>query len=215
MGEGSRRMGRTQLLCIAVTDSIVGPPPRRKGRVPKLENRAFRDKTIQLATAGMSRRGVANLLGESEGRMHDWLARGAAQPEVEPYGSWQREYCAAERAAEALGVELQSQTLGCISRKSPQTRTMAEIEWVGRLLATRFPKDHGNASAGTGNARVAAPEPDPEAWWQKHGLQSDQLRALLRDPPESVAEALVAEGDAIYARLIEAGWRPPRLTKGK
>lgn len=198
-----------------VTQSIVGPPPRRYGPPSKLENPEYRRRTIQYATAGLSRRGIANMLGESSGRLYDWLAKGAANPDVEPYGSWQREFCAAERSAELLGVELQSQTLACIARKAPQNRTLAEIAWVDRLLATRFPRDHGNASAGTGNARVEAPEPDGEAWWAKHGLQSEQLRALLRDPPESVAAALVAEGDAVYARLIAGGWKPPALTKGE
>lgn len=196
---------------MAVSESIVCPPPRRTGPVPKLNDPAYRMRTITLAAQGLSRRGIANALGESSGRLYDWLAKGAAQPDVEPYGSWQREFCAAERAAEVIGTELQSQTLAHIARKTPAQRTLAEIAWVDRLLATRFPRDHGNASAGTGNARVEAPEPDGEAWWAKHGLQSEQLRALLRDPPESVAAALVAEGDAIYARLLASGWKPKAL----
>lgn len=194
-----------------MTQSIVGPPPSRGGRPAKLSDPKFRALTIRLATQGLSRRGIANSLGESSSTLYEWLAKGAANPDHEPFGSWQREFCAAERAAEVLGTELQGQTLGMISRKSPQTRTLAEIAWVDRLLATRFPRDHGNASAGTGNARVEAPEPDGEAWWRQHGLQGEQLRALLRDPPESVAAALVAEADAIYARLLESGWRPKVL----
>lgn len=193
---------------MAVTQSIVGPPPVRRGPVPKLADPEFRKRTLELAATGLSRRGVANLLGESQGRLCDWLAKGAAQPDFEPYGSWQREYCAAERAAEAVGAKVQHNMLMHIARKSPQTQTLAEVTWVDRLLATRFPRDHGNASAGTGNARVEAPEPDGEAWWQKHGLVGDQLRAMMRDPPESVAAAMVAEGDAIYERLLAGGWKP-------
>lgn len=168
-----------------------------------------------MAATGMSRRGIANMLGESSGRLYDWLARGAAQPDVEPYGSWQREFCAAERAAELICTTVEGAQLAHIARKSPQTRTMAEVQWVSAKLAARFPREHGNASAGTGQMRVIDPEPDGEAWWQQHGLQSDQLRALLKDPPEAVREAMVAEGDAVYAALIAGGWKPPRLTKGK
>lgn len=183
--------------------------------MPKLSDPGYRKRTLELAATGLSRRGIANLLGESSGRLYDWLAKGAAQPDVEPYGSWQRDFTAAERAAEAIGATIQSQTLASIARKSPQTRTMAEVEWVGRLLATRYPREHGNASAGTGNMRVDNPEPDGAAWWQKHGLQGDQLRALLRDPPESVGAAMLAEGDAIVAWLTANGWKPGALTKGK
>lgn len=203
------------LACIALTEAIVPPPPRRGGKTPKLEDPHYRAQTIRFATTGLSRRGIANMLGESSGCLYDWLARGKAQPDVEPYGSWCREFLAAERAAELLCTELQSQTVAVIARKPPHMRTMAEIAWVDRLLATRYPREHGNASAGTGQARVVDPEPDGEAWWQQHGLQGDQLRALLKDPPEAVREAMVAEGDAVYAALLAGGWKPPRLTKGK
>lgn len=160
------------------------------------------------------------MLGESTGCLNDWLARGRAQPDVEPYGSWCREFLAAERAAEAICTELQSQTVAVIARKPPHMRTLAEISWVDRLLATRYPREHGNASAGTGNARVAEPEPDGEAWWQKNGLQSDQLRALFKDPPDAVALAQLAEGNAIVLRLLRDGWVPDdevrfALSKGK
>lgn len=193
-----------------MTQSLVGePPPLRRGKAPKLEDKPFRKRTLELAATGLSRRGVAHLLGmDSTGCLYDWLARGKAQPDVEPYGSWAADYLAAERAAELIGTTIQSAQLAHIARKSPQTRTPAELAFVDRLLATRYPRDHGNASAGTGNARVEAPEPDAEAWWQKHGLVGDQLRALMRDPPESVAAAQIAEMDAIYARALGAGWKP-------
>lgn len=172
------------------------PPPHfaRKGVVPILERPGVRETTIRLACTGVSRRGIAQTIGVSTDALRGWLARGRAQPEVEPWGSWSVDFTAAERVVELTGAEVQTQNLLRIARKPVEERTQAEIVWVGTLLATRFPAEHGNASAGTGNARVLELEPDAEAWWQKHGLVGDQLRALLRDPPEELARALLLEG---------------------
>lgn len=193
--------------------ALVAPPPRLGAR-PLLENHEFRQKLLRMAAAGTSRRGVASCAGMRTAQLTDWLARGIAQPSIEPYASFAVDYLAAERAQEACIAEGISQSVALILRTAPEKRTPWQVDFLRRELATRFPVEHGNAASGTGQLRIVDGEPDPEAWWQKHGLVGDQLRALLRDPPESVAAALVAEGDAVYARLLAGGWKPPALTKG-
>lgn len=177
-------------------------------------NREYRQRMLRLAASGVSRKGVAQSMGIRTQQLNDWLARGIAQPEIEPYASFAVDYLQAERVQEACIAEGISQTVAHILRTVPDKRTPWQVDFLRRELATRFPVEHGSASSGTGQLRVVDAEPDAEAWWQKHGLVGDQLRALIRDPPESVAAALVAEADSVYARLLASGWRPPALTKG-
>jgi hypothetical protein len=167
-----------------------------------------------MAAAGVSRKHVAHAVGLRKQHLEDWLARGKAQPGIEPWASFADAYAEAEALHAAIINGALSVQVAYVVAKKPEARTPFEIQFLRTELATRYPVEHGNAASGTGQLRVVDGEPDPEAWWQKHGLIGDQLRALLRDPPESVAAALVAEGDAVYARLIAGGWKPPALTKG-
>jgi hypothetical protein len=159
-----------------------------------LENREFRDSLLMLAASGCSRTGVAQRHGMRKQQLSDWLARGLAQADVEPYGSFAKAYLAAERLLEPGLTQGLAMQVAHVLRIDPAKRTPAEVRFLREELAARYPVEHGNAASGTGQLRVVDGEPDPEAWWQRQGLQLDQLRALVRDPPELVAEALRLEG---------------------
>lgn len=194
-----------------LTGFALVPTPTRPGPKPRLDDIAFRDRLLMMAASGCSRQGVAAQNGMRKQQLTEWLAKGQAQPDLEPWGSFSRAYLAAERLLEPGITQGLAMQVAHVLRKAPDMRTMAEVQFLRQELALRFPVEHGSAGAGTGQMRQVDAEPDPEAWWQKHGLEGDQLRALLRDPPESVAAALVAEADAVYARLLESGWKPKTM----
>lgn len=165
-----------------------------------------------LAASGMSRSGVAATLGLSGAkRIDEWIARGKATGR-EPWAGFARRYVAAERMHEGACTQIQNQTLGHIARKPVEQRTMAEVQWVDRHLERRFPADHG-AGQGLAQHRQLVPELDLDAWWQRNGLEEEQLGALLREPPESLRVALVREADAIFALMVAGGWKPPLEVK--
>jgi len=162
------------------------------------------------AASGMSRNGIAAQIGLSKGAtIGEWLARGLAKPDDEPYGEFALKFRQAERLHESMCVDIQSAHLRQIQRKPAYQRTQAEIEWVSRHLARRYPKEHGSGE-GLAPMRELTPEVDLDAWWLSQGLDREQMQALVREPPESLAEALVAEGDAVFALLCARGWAPPK-----
>lgn len=178
--------------------AIVAPAPR-PGPQPKLMNHDFRQQLLRMAAAGTSRKGVAHNAGMRTQQLTDWLARGLAEPDIEPFASFAIDYLRAERCQEACIAEGISECVAVVLRVPPALRTPWQVDFLRKELAARYPVEHGNASSGTGQLRVVDPEPDPDAWWQKQGLTLDQLRALLREPPELVAQALELEG---YSRQM-------------
>jgi hypothetical protein len=169
-------------------------------------------RMYMLAAQGVSRRGVAAIVGLSAHmRIQEWIERGLARQE-DPFLSFALRYQEAERMHELTLTGVQTQQVRHIAAKHPRERTIAEMQWIDRQLARRYPKEHG-VGEGLGQLRQLDGDIDLEAWWQKHGLEQEQLQALLREPPETLALALVAEADALFALLCERGWKPPRRVK--
>jgi hypothetical protein len=68
----------------------------------------FRSRAIALASTGMSRAGVASGLGKARTVLCEWLSRGLAEPHIEPYGSFSRDYLMAERGLEAAASQAEA-----------------------------------------------------------------------------------------------------------
>ena len=193
---------------------------KRKGKPSHLDNPEVRTRLIALASTGMSRRGVAARAGYAHQNLHDWLERGRANPEEEPWGSFARDYLMAERGIEEAGssaeakrlVQLHqaivaggwSYTCSECGHSDKSGVDVKELEWVGRLKERRFPTDYGTG------AHHRQPETDPsgEAWHERNGLNHAQLVHMLSSPPEPVAKALVEAADQVFALLISSGWTP-------
>lgn len=197
--------------------ALTAPPSRegRRGRVAKIDDPAFRRHAVTMAATGSSRRRVAASLGIGAGRLCEWLARGRANPDLEPWGSFADEYLAAEQMMGALGDQCEASRMAHLARLPASVLTTADMRWIAEYQERRYPEQRGQS-----NLRVVETEPDAEAWWAKQGLVGEQLRALLRDPPESLDQAMLAEGDAMVLRMLRNGWSPgaevrAAITKGK
>ena len=181
----------------------------KRGAKPHLDDPVYRSNLVSLASTGMSRRGVAQVSGASIAALNDWLARGRAQPDEEPYGSFARDFLRAERGLELAAsgtIALIVAQLYRLARagdwkaleKSPNLQDLA------RLLASRYPEDWGSSLH-----RRPEVEPSGDAWLERNGMTHAQLVHLLREPPEAIAEALVEAGPEVMALLIAAGVRVP------
>jgi hypothetical protein len=173
---------------------------------------AVREKLYSLAAIGVSRRGMCAHVGIDLEELRAWLAKGRAHRDRWPWNEFAEKFIQAERAQEVQGAEVLSGSLAHVRRKPPSQRTAQEIAFVASQMARRFPKDHG-AGDGLAQLRELEPELDLEAWWAKHGLDREQLQALLREPPDALKEAIVAEADAIFGLLRDAGWKPPKAKR--
>jgi hypothetical protein len=205
-----------------------------------------------LASTGISRNGAAQRLGVEPDTLGEWLSRGKALPDVEPWGSFAQDYLQAERGLEeaatsavALRVqavlERQRMHLEWAEKRGPEPErpakpargaseeehddyaeareeweaahrrwdtpppepSLADFEWVMRVMTSRYPRDHGIHPH-----RLPEPFPDGSAWLERHQLTQEQLTEMFRKPPEPVQEALVAAADEVYALLCASGWSP-------
>ena len=64
-------------------------------------------------------------------------------------------------------------------------------------MASRYPKDHGISPH-----RLPEDEPLGSAWLERHAIEHGQLVALLREPSEPVARALL-EAYPVLAGVVE------------
>lgn len=225
---------------------------KRVSKPSFLDDPQFRSQLVSVASVAMSRKGAAAMLGIDWRRLYDWLERGRAHPDVEPYGSFSVDYLRAERGfehavstASALRAQAileaekdaaswrdnrtapppkptkppkgapkdeqeeytrdleQWHTEMAVWATPPTTASTGELEWLHRVMVRRWPDDYGESAH-----RIPEKEPDGSAYLERTGMTADQLRAMLRDPPEPVLLAMVAEGDAIYQLLLASGWRP-------
>lgn len=71
-----------------------------------IDDPAFRSRVVSFAATGMSRRGVAAAVGKPESTIRSWVERGAAFPDVEPWGSFSVDYRRAERGLEGAGASV-------------------------------------------------------------------------------------------------------------
>lgn len=73
---------------------------KRVSKPTFLDDAAFRSQAISVASVAMSRKGAAAMMGVGWRTLYEWLERGKAHPEVEPYGSFAVDYLRAERGFE-------------------------------------------------------------------------------------------------------------------
>jgi hypothetical protein len=179
----------------------------KPGTIPAIEDPAFRSRCISFAATGMSRRGVAAVIGKPVSTLLGWVERGMAYPGEEPYGSFSDAYRRAERGLEGAAV-------GTVALLVRRTFDLAQAgQWekidpkmVRDLLAVmeaRFPEDWG-----ANKHRVPEPEFDAQHWLDAHTMDHEQLAALFTDPPEPIRKALVSSADAVYGILLAGGFNP-------
>ncbi len=202
---------------------MIGSYPtlrKRRGKPSHLDDPQVRTKLIALASTGMSRRGVAARAGFGHTNLHDWLERGRANPEEEPWGSFARDYLMAERGIEEAGSQAEAHRVlqilkACEAGGFPYTCSQCghqgnkhldikELEWVGRVKERRFPEDYGTSA----HHRKPEQEPSGEAWHERNGLNHAQLVHMMKKPPEQIAKALVEAADNVYELLLASGWQP-------
>ena len=80
-----------------------------------------------------------------------------------------------------------------------------QLKELLNVLAARYPEDWGVSTH-----RRPERDVDGAAWLEREGMTHAQLVAMLSDPPEPVAKALVASGDKVYALLLASGWAPKK-----
>jgi hypothetical protein len=173
------------------------------GKVPHLSDPQLRMNLVLAATSGMSRRGVAEFCGVSNSALKEWIARGKAEPDVEPYGSFSRDFLKATRCLEAAGATVLARRLDWLRKQPSHAVSPQEVKLVIDALAARYPQDHG-----TSKHREPETEITGDDWFEHHAMTHDQLVALLQDPPEAIGNALLASGDMVVARLLASGWEP-------
>jgi hypothetical protein len=179
---------------------------KKRGSEPYISNPEFRLRAIALATTGISRRGAALRLGIALATLAEYLERGRAMPDEEPWGSFAAEYLAAERGLEEAAnttIGLWVQHLRALAETKPEKIRTYDIETLLKVMASRFPVDHGVSPH-----RSAEPDPSGEQWLERNALTQDQLQEMLRRPPEPIREAMTAAADDVYQLLLESGWKP-------
>jgi hypothetical protein len=171
---------------------------RKRGRGQRpfpLDDPQFRAELISWASTGAPRVVVAAHAGIPKSTLYDWLERGRAEPDVEPWGTFTVQYLRAEKGVALAGPECISRWVAemlRLCRESPLLVSRDSILTIVKILESSDP-EHWGAS----KHRKLQPEPDGAAYLERKGLTTEQLRALLRDPPEEIANAIVAESKAI------------------
>lgn len=180
----------------------------KKGAPCKLDDERFRAALVYSAAQGMSRRGTAASAGLSVTTLKNWLARGRAHPDIEPYGSFAVEYLRAERILEGVCASAMTREAQRIQAKAAAGFELRDSErtWLNSTQAQRYPKEWG-ISANSG--RVVDDEPDADGYLQETQLTDHQLDTMLQEPPEEIINALHRNAESIVRQLVERGWRPP------
>lgn len=199
---------------------VTGFPLQRRnksGPVSDIEDPVFRSQVISFAATGMSRRGVAAVVGKPESTIRSWVERGMAYPDVEPWGSFSAQYRRAERGLEGAAAGTIAMTaqmlfeltkralkgdeaaLESLSKQGPQLKELLNV------LAARFPADWG-----VSKHRIPEPEHDGANYLDAHTMEREQLGALFADPPEPIRLALVDSAAQVYAVLLAGGFDPAR-----
>lgn len=171
------------------------------GAPPKLTTQPeLRAKLIESARLGRSRLGTAQACGVAPNLLTHWLAKGKAEPDAEPYGSFAREFCAASREIEGRCLSVLEQRLAYLEMAPAEEISADDVRIVAQLLASRWPKEHG-----TGALREAEPEIDVDAYHREHGASVDALQSAIRQAASGdspvLAQAIFAEGSLLLALL--------------
>lgn len=164
---------------------------RRKGqRVTDLHDPALRSRCIAVASTGASRRTVASQVGKPESTIRGWIERGLAYPDVEPYGSFARDYELAERgldASAARSVAMRVQLLEEMLRK--------RLDWDNRGPPPPKPtKPKPPKKLDDEAAQLAADvlfELELKAWEERHTEWGEAMKAWHTPPPEPTVQDMV------------------------
>jgi hypothetical protein len=158
------------------------------------------------------------MVGKPEGTIRGWVERGMAYPDIEPWGSFSRQYRQAERGlamavakTSALRVQLMLEQMQAFMRwqaqgargEAPALPTTADMLWLDRLREGRHPSDYGATKH-----RAPEPEHKGENYLDMHVMEREQLGALFADPPEPIRLALVDSAAQVYAVLLAGGFDP-------
>jgi hypothetical protein len=173
------------------------------GPIPHLHDPQLRTNLILAAAGGMSRNGSADFCGVPRSSLKSWLARGLAEPRMEPYGSFARDYFKASRVLEAAGSAVLARRLAWLRKQPSDAIESRDVKFVLDALAARYPAEWGVSKHREPEAEVTA-----EQWLEQNGMTHEQLVALFADPPEAIGRALLAAGDTVVARLLATGWAP-------
>lgn len=188
---------------------------RKLSRYSELEDPAFRSRCISIAATGMSRRGVAAAVGVDAGTIRNWIGKGKAFPNEEPWGSFAVDYERAERGLEGAAVgtiSLTVQRLFALSQRATNGDEEAglilashgpQLKELMNVLASRWPKDWGTSKHREPDADFSADE-----YLDSHAMTREQLGAVFADPPEKIKQALQDQAHAVYRILLEAGFDP-------
>lgn len=216
---------------------LVSQRVRTQGQKPvAIDSPAIVAEILALASTGMSRRGIARSIGVAEATFREWLDRGEAEPDREPYGPFARAYGIASRrlergisSVEALRVQqLAEQMQACHDWDKLKVKPVDEVVDPAtgevRLVERRAPKPPAPADfewmlrlkqsrwpddhGTSAHHRVPEPEPSGEAWLERTGMNHAQLVHMLKDPPEPIAKALGEAADQVYELLLSTGWQP-------
>lgn len=197
---------------------------RPKGaRYSAIEDPAFRSRVVSIASSGASRKHVAALAGCPWTTLVGWVERGLAYPDIEPWGSFSQDYRRAEAGIAGAAADVRAMSIQIMREQivdymrwrdagiggiPPPLPSVGELVWLDRTTEARFPDQYGAS-------KHRQPEPDLNAdhWLEQHALDREQLRALFRDPPPAIDDALLAEADTVYARLLARGF-DPSIKKG-
>lgn len=163
----------------------------------------------------MSRRGVAAAVGVDAGTIRNWIGKGKAYPDEEPWGSFAVDYERAERGLEGAAVgtiSLTVQRLFSLAQRATNGDEEAglilashgpQMKELLNVLSARFPKDWGTSKHRESEADFSADE-----YLDAHAMTREQLGAVFADPPEKIRQALADQAPAVYRILVEAGFDP-------
>jgi len=163
----------------------------------------------------MSRRGVAAAVGVDPKTIREWIGRGKAYPDQEPWGSFAVDYERAERGLEGAVVgtiSLTVQRLFKLAQRASEGDEAAalalaengpQLKELLNVVAARWPKDWGLSKHREPEADFSGDE-----WLDANAMTREQLGAVFADPPEQIKRALQDQAPAVYRILLEAGFDP-------
>lgn len=209
--------------------------------MPHLEDPVFRSRLVSLASTGMSRRGVASA-GHAPALI-EWLSRGRAEPHIEPWGSFARDYLAAER-----GLELAASGTEAVRVQVMAEQMQAYMRWLDRGPAPVKPmapatKKPGKKASAEEKASYAAeqavyraahaswqvaqlawetPPPHPQVadfeWLgrlKERRYPEDHGASKHRKPePELTGAEWLEQHPLEHAQLVELMLEPPEVVRG-
>lgn len=184
--------------------------PRHRNRVGfncKLDDPLLRERLLILAGKGVSRRGVARIEGLSRSTLKEWLDRGEAKPEIEPWGSFAKHYLASERSIEESGSVIISTEMRRLQALVENLKDISDQDraWVSKTLAQKFPAEWGTTQ---NSGRELDEEPDGDGYMQSTGLAHHELADMFKFPAEELQEAMLTSANSIVEFLVDNGWRP-------